>query len=315
MLSKTGGKLMSDNEQFLFAMMALRRVNRFGERKMFELAPNVVKMFDEDDFSPETLCRLANRDTITPRCTITEIRSWLEKSQSEYEEWAKDGIKVITAYSTDYPSLLKEIPTHPFFFYFKGDIAPLSRDNIAIVGTREPTSEGRRQAKSIGKQLVKEGYGIVSGLALGCDTAGHEGALDGDGYTCAILAHGLDIVTPAKNRELAARILENGGALVSEHKPGVPPTRRYYAMRNRIQSALSSHVIVIETTLTGGTMSTARYAVEQNRSLGVLNLSPLDNNSQFSEGVSEISHNLSGKIWSSTDEVMSYILRDSVEEE
>lgn len=296
-------------------MMALRRVERFGDRKMFELAPGVLKMFEEDALSPESLCQLANRGTIIPRCNVSEVQSWLEESQLDCDSWAEDGINVITVFSSDYPPSLKEITGHPFFLYYKGDIAPLLKNNIAIVGTREPTSMGRRQAKSIGKRLVKEGFGVVSGLALGCDTAGHEGALDGGGYTCAILAHGLHIVTPAKNCELAERILENGGALVSEHKPGVPPMRRYYAMRNRIQSALSSHVIVIETTLTGGTMSTAKYAVEQNRSLGVLKLPALDNDSKFSEGVSEISDNLSGKILSSTDDVISYIRRDSVEEE
>ena len=306
---------MSVDTKFLFAMMALRRVNRFGERKMFDLAPEVMKMFDEGDISPSSLYQLSNRDTISPRCTITEITTWLEESQTECEEWAKDGIKVTTAYSADYPSLLKEIPTHPFFFYYKGDIAPLSQNNIAIVGTREPTSGGRRQAKSIGKELVKEGYGIVSGLALGCDTAGHKGALDGKGYTCAILAHGLDIITPAKNRELAARILENGGALVSEHKPGVPPTRRYYAMRNRIQSALSSHVLVIETTVTGGTMHTARFAVEQKRPLGVLNLPTTDDGNLFVEAVGEIKETLSGIVLTCMDEVLSFVRSDTSEEE
>jgi len=300
---------------FLLAMMTLHRVDGFGERKLFELAPSVMKMIEENQISTESLCDLANRGTLIPKCDVAEVQSWYEESKSNSHLWSEGGIQVTTAFSPDYPPLLKETSKHPFFLYYKGDISPLSKNNIAIVGTRKPTAMGERQAKSIGKRIIQAGFGVVSGLALGCDTAGHEGALEGGGYTCAILAHGLDIITPRKNIELAQRILENGGALVSEHNPGVPPARRNYAMRNRIQSALSSHVIVIETALNGGTMLTAKYAVEQNRLLGVLSFAESDSSSEYAEGVNEISNNLSGKILYSTDDVLSYVQQKPPEEE
>jgi len=299
---------------FILAMMSLNRVERFGERKMFYLAPRVIVMRDEDDLSPESLVRLVNEGSIVPRCTVEEMRIWLDESRSKCEHWRTDGIEVTTAFSDDYPDSLKEIRNHPFFLYYKGDIAPLSQTNVAIVGTRKPTDAGSKQAKAIARHLVTREVGIVSGLALGCDTAGHEGALDGGGYTCAVLAHGLDIVTPAANRSLAERILEGGGALVSEHPSGVPPTRRYYVMRNRIQSALSTHVIVIETTLNGGTMHTARFADEQDRSLGVLEFPEDQSEDDFRIAVTEITSNLGGYPLGSLDDVTEFVIGMSEEE-
>jgi len=129
-----------------------------------------------------------------------------------------------------------------------------------------------------------------------------------------VLAHGLDIVTPAANRSLAERILEGGGALVSEHPSGVPPTRRYYVMRNRIQSALSTHVIVIETTLNGGTMHTARFADEQDRSLGVLEFPEDQSEDDFRIAVTEITSNLGGYPLGSLDDVTEFVIGMSEEE-
>jgi len=301
---------LDSEEEFLFAMMTLHKVEHFGERKLFELAPRVIKMKEKGGISHKSLNMLANEGSITPRCGESQILDWHNKSRTEYDTWKNDGIEVTTAFSSDYPHMLKEIKNHPFFLYYKGDIHPLAKKNIAIVGTREPSDTGRRKAEKIAYELVMKDVGIVSGLATGCDTAGHEGALNGGGYTCAVLAHGLDIVSPAKNRDLAKKILENGGALISEYKPEVPAFKRHYMMRNRIQSALSSHVIVIETTKTGGTMHTARFAGEYNRNIGVIEFAEGESTPDYVTGFEEICTELHGRVLRNMKDINQFIFDD-----
>ncbi len=301
--------------EFDITMLALHKIRGFGEKKMFVLAPMVLAMQDVEELTASALNELANQGTISPLCEISDIENWIDEAKAEVKAWGEDGVRVTTAFSQDYPSPLKEIENHPFFLYYKGDIAPLNKKNVALVGTRVPSDDGLREAKIIARKLIKNGFGIVSGLAIGCDTAGHEGALDEGGYTCAVMAHGLDIVNPTKNRDLATRILENGGALVSEHKPGVPPTRRYYFLRNRIQSALSTHVIVIETTATGGTMHTARFARDQDRSLIVLDLHAGDNQLEFQAAMKEICSELNGNALKNPQSTVNFITDETSEEE
>lgn len=305
---------MVDEDGFAVAMMALRRIKGFGNAKMFELAPRVLELAEKGDISPESLVAIANEGTIVPRYNSAEMKSWLDAERSNREEWRKQGIQVAIAQSSDYPDALKGIRSTPFFLYYKGDIAPLSERNVAIIGTRKPSLAGERQAKAIARDLVGKGIGIVSGLALGCDTAGHEGALEGEGYTCAVLAHGLDIVTPPANAELAQRILDSGGSLVSEHAPGVPPRRGQYVSRNRIQSGLSTHVIIIETTVTGGSMHTARFAKEQKKGIGVLEFPDGQSEADYRLAVEEIRSELSGAVLMDMEGVLQFPFTESEEE-
>ena len=138
---------------------------------------------------------------------------------------------------------------------------------VAIVGTREPTHHGQKAAMALGVRAAQDRIPVVSGLALGCDTLGHQGCVEANGTAIAVMAHGLDHLYPKANRGLAHDILETGGALVSEHPPGVKPTRWFFASRDRLQSALSDIVIVVETGLKGGTQHTIRAALEQRKIL------------------------------------------------
>jgi DNA processing protein len=303
-----------NQNKFNSAMMALKRVERIGNARLFNLSSKVVNIMEEGSIDPESLSVLANEDSIVPRCSPDDISKWMEEAGSNIEEWAKDGIGLITPNSQDYPDSLKAINQAPFFLYYKGEITPLGRKNAAIVGTRKPSDEGGRQARNIGRKLASIGIGVVSGLALGCDTAGHEGALDGGGYTCAVLAHGLDMVSPASNRDLASRILDSGGSLVSEHAPGTKPLGRYFAMRNRIQSGLSNHVIVIETSMTGGTMHTARFASEQGKSIGVLEFHEGMSNPDFAMAIEAIEKQLSGEKLSSLSQIERFVTSAPEEE-
>ena len=156
--------------------------------------------------------------------------------------------------------------------YCKGCVEALNQDRaVAIIGTREPTSFGRRQAREFGRELGAEGIAIVSGLARGCDTEAHVGCVDdASGIGVAVMAHGLDRVYPPENESLAERLIDRRGCLVSEYPPGVPPTRRAFGFRDRIQAALADLIVVIETPAEDGTMLTVGFARKQRRRIACL---------------------------------------------
>lgn len=176
-------------------------------------------------------------------------------------------VNVLSLVDAEYPDRLREVADAPPVIYARGSTSALSLPAVAVVGTRKASDAGGRAARAISTCLVGEGLSVVSGLALGIDTHAHLGALDAHGCTIAVLAHGLDTISPASNRSLAARIVAEGGALVSEHPPGVPPRPAEFARRNRIQSGLSACSVVVESGDTGGTMIQAEFAREQGRPL------------------------------------------------
>lgn len=178
------------------------------------------------------------------------------------------GIDVIGWGGKDYPLRLRTISDPPMILYAKGNLSCLSSDiSVALIGTREPSEFGQKSAFRIGVSLAEYGVTVVSGLALGCDTEAHLGCLSIHGKTVAVLAHGLHMISPAKNRPLAERILSEGGCLLSEYELGIEPRRNHFVKRDRIQSGLSDAVIVIETGLTGGSMHTVEFCKAQNRKL------------------------------------------------
>lgn len=183
-------------------------------------------------------------------------------------------ITVIGWYDPDYPAIFRTIPDPPLVLYVKGDLRCLTQPAIAVIGTRSPTPFGAKTSVRIGARLAELGIVVVSGLALGCDTGAHEGCVDRGGRTVAVLAHGLDMIYPAKNRKLAERILASDGCLVSEYPPGEKPNRGSFVQRDRLQSGLSRGVIVIETGLDGGSMHAVRAGMAQGRRLGCVKHPP-----------------------------------------
>ncbi len=207
------------------------------------------------------------------RITVPNIKEatigW-NKAQEIIKQSQQHNIHIISRESSYYPDSLSKISDPPVLLHIKGNIDILKKDCIAIVGTRKPTEFGRNQAKKIGGIFAKEGYVVVSGLAEGIDSAAHMGALEAKGLTVAVLAHGLDMIYPAKNKQLAETILNNNGALISEYPLGTKIFRNYFVDRDRIQSGLSLGVFVIETGIKGGTMHTVRFCETQKRVLIVL---------------------------------------------
>jgi DNA processing protein len=179
--------------------------------------------------------------------------------------WAlSEGITLLHALDARYPPQLAAINDAPALLYVRGDADSLGAAQLAMVGTRRPTSSGARTARSFAAYLAQTGLIITSGLALGIDAASHEGALGAGGRSIAVLGCGLDAIYPAEHATLAAGIAAQG-ALLSEFPPGTPPRRGNFPRRNRLISALSRGVLVVEAARRSGSLITARLAAEQGR--------------------------------------------------
>jgi len=205
--------------------------------------------------------------------TQTATSSW-NKAQEIWKLSHQHNIQMVSRGSPDYSGFLSQISDPPALLHVLGNVDAIKKDSIAIVGTREPTEYGITAAKKLGALFSERGYVVVSGLAEGIDAAAHRGALEVNGLTVAVLAHGLDTVYPSKNKELADTILRNNGALISEYPWGTKVNRSYFIARDRIQSGLSLGVFVVETDIEGGTMHTVKFCREQKRALIVLKHPP-----------------------------------------
>ena len=186
------------------------------------------------------------------------------------DDWLlQDGHHLLSRNDDAYPALLDEVQRPPERLWVSGEPGLLQLPCLAIVGSRNPTESGRRNAFEFARHLGAAGFCIVSGLAEGIDTAAHRGALDAGAATIAFLGHGIDRVYPAKNRALAHDIAAQG-ALVSEFPLGTPPQRELFPQRNRLISGLSLGTLVVEAARRSGSLITARSAGEQGREVFAL---------------------------------------------
>lgn len=163
-----------------------------------------------------------------------------------------------------YPAQLQDIASPPMVLWVVGDPEVLSVPQIAMVGSRNPSPQGRENAGAFAASFARQGLTVISGLAMGIDGAAHQGALDTGGLTIAVCGTGLDRVYPARHRDLAHAIAAEG-ALVSEFGPGMGPLAANFPRRNRIISGLSLGTLVVEAALQSGSLITARQAMEQGR--------------------------------------------------
>jgi DNA processing protein len=221
---------------------------------------------------PATLLPWLPRDTDPCRLLASppaELRAALARIPWERVDqdlaWLADPANhLLPPWSPDYPALLRDIADPPLALFVHGDPAVLGLPQLAMVGSRNPTSGGRQTAHDFARYLASAGLAITSGLAVGIDAAAHQGALDAPGITLAVTGTGLDRVYPARHRDLAHRIAERG-ALVSEFPPGTPPLPGNFPRRNRIISGLAVGTLVVEAALRSGSLITARQAAEQGR--------------------------------------------------
>lgn len=196
--------------------------------------------------------------TDVQRCVDDTLR-WLEDPSHRLLAWDDSA----------YPQLLLQLSDPPPVLYVLGDPGLLQRPALAIVGSRNGTPQGCLDAQAFAESLSRVGLAVVSGLAWGIDAAAHRGALREPGGTIAVIGTGPDRVYPARNRTLAREIAEKG-LILSEFVPGTPPIKGNFPRRNRIISGLARGVLVVEATLSSGSLITARLAGEQGREVFAL---------------------------------------------
>ncbi|MEW4983594.1 MAG: DNA-processing protein DprA [Cycloclasticus sp.] len=242
------------------AWLALWRVKGIGAKRYLAL----LELFasPESIFSASTaeLRQAGLSATIAEQIKNFDYRKiepdlkWLERESCHLMCWHDD----------DYPVLLKEIADPPPVLFIRGDRSLLGSLQIAMVGTRNPSPMALKTTQAFAKSFANFGLTVTSGLALGVDQAAHKGALEGNGYTIAVAATGLDRVYPASHKPLAEEIIKTG-AIVSEFPIGTQPKPGYFPRRNRIISGLSLGVLVVEAAIKSGTLVTAKHAMEQGR--------------------------------------------------
>ncbi|WP_028550411.1 DNA-processing protein DprA [Paenibacillus sp. UNC451MF] len=185
------------------------------------------------------------------------------------DTYSSKGIGIITIFDEEYPSILKQTAQPPWVLYYKGTTDILNRLCIGVVGTRTPTTYGRRAAEQLSEALSSTQVCIVSGLARGIDSAAHEGALRGMGSTVAVLGCSIDQVYPPENKGLYQRIADQG-LIVSEYPLHMKSHPGLFPQRNRIIAGLSAGVLVIEAALKSGSLITADQALEESRDVFAL---------------------------------------------
>lgn len=227
-----------------------RLIRHFGSAaQVLASSPAVLRSLGVGDDRARGISRLANR---------------LQQVEEELVLLAEEGIEVLCPFDEGFPVALERIPNPPPLLSVRGTLCASDRKSIAIVGTRYASEEGREAALMLAGAAAANGWCVVSGLALGIDTAAHEGALSAGGRTIAVLGSGIRHVYPYQNEELADRIAEQG-AVISERPPNARPSVRRLTTRNRLQSGLARAVIVVETGATGGSHITASQGRRQHK--------------------------------------------------
>ncbi len=217
----------------------------------------------------EAVWKASNED-LTVTLNLPEKTGKLKQERSKInpeQEWARlldKDVKCISLENKGYPSLLKQVSFPPPLLYYRGCLRKIDRPAVAIVGSRRCTFYGQEVANRLAVELSAEGVSVISGMALGIDTAAHRGALESSGYTAAVLGCGLDQCYPPRNADLMEKIIAEG-AVLSEFPVGTEPMPKHFPQRNRIISGLSLGTVVVEATAKSGALITANYALEQNR--------------------------------------------------
>jgi DNA processing protein len=192
----------------------------------------------------------------------------VSSAEAMIEQVTSNGVRLVTVLDAEYPENLKLIFNRPPFIWVRGQLESRSLRAIAVVGTRQATEEGRATAARLARGLAKAHVTVMSGLARGIDTAAHAATLDSGGVTVAVIGTGILARTyPPENGLLAQRIVESGGAIVSQFWPEAPPRKGNFPLRNVVMSGMAAGTFVVEAAATSGAKMQARIALEHGKRL------------------------------------------------
>lgn len=240
--------------------LALNRIPQIGPRSVKKLLlrwPYLGDLFKE---SKTTLCALG----LSEATAEAIVQFNFDTIQQDLDFQSKSAQYILTWEDSNYPSVLKEIYDPPTVIFAKGNLNGLSSPMLAMVGSRKPSPSGSHTAHRFAFELASQGLCIVSGLALGIDAQAHQGALDAQGQTIAVLGTGVNKIYPYRHQALSEQIAQNG-LVISEFPLNTAPNAGHFPRRNRIISGLSLATLVVEAAIKSGSLITARLALEQNR--------------------------------------------------
>ena len=269
---------MALNKEQVLTLTCLKEVGvkGVGPQKIFAIGAAI----DERELeikSYEDLAKLMSgmKEKAINKVTLANLIDAYTVAKKIVEASSQSNIGYVGYYDSEFPDVLRKTVNEegkldpPLILWYRGDFSVTQLPGFAVIGTREATPEGIAGGTYLSGEFAKRGFNIVSGLAIGCDTCGHKGALKVSGKTTAILANGLDhkSIYPPENQDLAEEIVENGGLLISEYRIGTPVNRYNLVARDRLQSGLSLATLVVQTGEHGGTMHAATATLQAGKPL------------------------------------------------
>ena len=251
-----------------------------------QYSPKIMRHFSGDEF--QNLLVLRNSSRFTSLCKSLE----------------NGPIKYVTIFDENYPHCFKELDVPPFIIYYVGDYTLLGRKSVAMVGTRNCTRYGAEITEKFAREIAKAGFCVVSGLADGIDYHAHAGTLDVGGKAIAVLAGGLNYIYPAANADLARKIINQGGLIISEQAPDSKPQSYTFIQRNRLIAAASDGVVVTEAGEKSGALHTVNFALDLGKDIFAV---PGNVNSKSSEGTNKLIKQFYTTCSTSSDDVLSVL--------
>lgn len=238
------------------------QLNNRSNSPIFEKCGGIEGFFEEKDSVIETLFREHGKNYLP-----LERKEWLLKAGEEWKIMQKEGIYCCTMEDHRYPFLLQQCEDAPLVLFYKGELPERDMKMCAIVGTRKASERGKNRVDLIIKEIAEMGYkpGIVSGLAYGIDVSAHNACLKYGLPTYAVMGHGLNMVYPAQHRNIAEKIMAQGGGIISEFPCNTRILPINFLQRNRIVAGMCEAILVAESPVKGGAMATARQAFSYNR--------------------------------------------------
>ena len=251
-------------------------VKGVGPQKIFAIGAAI----DDRELEINSYEDLANlmsgmKEKAINKVSLANLNDAYKVAQKIVEASSQSNIGLVGYYDNEFPDVLRKTVNEdgkldpPLLLWYRGNFSITKLPGLAVIGTREATPEGVVGGTYLAGEFAKRGFNIVSGLAVGCDTCGHKGALNVGGKTTAILANGLDhnSIYPPENQDLAEIIVQNGGLLISEYRIGTPVNRYNLVARDRLQSGLSLATLVVQTGEHGGTMHAATATLQAKKPL------------------------------------------------
>lgn len=289
-----------DNKEFF---LRLAHLDQFQNHKV--LIKKVYDLSSDLNKPPSSLTK--KECEMFKLITDASLKVDLKKVKESLD---KENISFLAYCEKNYPLKLKKISDPPFCLFYKGNLDLFSYKSVGIVGTRTPTNYGTSIAKKISSLFAELDIVVVSGLASGIDSCAHLGALK-SGKTIAVLGTGVDIIFPLSNKDLYWNILDKKGLILSEYSAGTPSSPWNFPQRNRIISALSDAVIVVEGSLQSGSLITARFAIKQEKPLFAI---PGPITETMSNGPNILIKSRVSELFCSVNDVLEKISKESVKQ-